>query len=69
MGLAVIAAAMANVAFIGVFLDPVPLFGQMVFGHPSWGLLAFSAAFLAAGAIIVAIILAAHGRTRQQAAA
>ena len=56
---AVTAAAALGAAFIGVFLDPVPLFGQMVLGHPIWGLLAFSAAFLIVCAVMVAIIAAA----------
>ena len=64
---AVIAAAALGVAFIGVFLDPVPLFGQMVLGHPSWGLLAFSTAFLIVGAVMVAVIVAAARETRRQA--
>ena len=51
----VTAAAALIVALIGVFLDPVPLFGQIVLGHPNWGLLAFSAAFLIIGAAMVAI--------------
>jgi hypothetical protein len=70
---AVSAAAAVGVAFIGVFWDPGPLFGQMaggqqvVVGHPSWGLLAFSAAFLIAGAVMVAIITAAAREARRQA--
>jgi len=69
----VVAATAVGVAFIGVFWDPVPLFGQMVhgqqtvLGHPSWGLLAFSAAFLIAGAVMVAIITAAAREAQQQA--
>ncbi len=70
---AVTASAAVGVAFIGVFLDPVPLFGKMVdgqqvvLGHPSWGLLAFTAAFLVAGAVMVAIIMAAAREARRQA--
>ena len=54
------AAAAVSVAFLCVSMDPVPLFGQVVVGHPDWGLQAFSAAFLAVGAIMVAIIIAAE---------
>jgi hypothetical protein len=61
---AVAAAAAASVAFLCVFWDPAPLFGQVVIGHRDWGLLAFSAAFLAAGAIMVAIIIAADREVR-----
>lgn len=56
---AVAAAAAVSVAFLCVSGDPVPLFGQVI-GHPDWGLLVFSAAFLAVGAIMVAIIIAAE---------
>ena len=63
---AITSAAAAGVAFIAVFWDPVPLFGQIVLGHPSWGLLAFSAAFLAAGTIMVAIIIAAERQAPPQ---
>ena len=65
---AVAAAAAVSVAFLGVFWDPVPLFGQVVIGHPDWGLLAFSAAFLAVGATMVAIIIAAERQARPQRA-
>jgi hypothetical protein len=61
---AVAAAAAVSVAFLCVFGDPVPLFGQVVIGRPDWGLLAFSAAFLAGGAIMVAIINAAERQAR-----
>jgi hypothetical protein len=67
---AVIAAAAVCVVFIGVFFDPVPLFGeivhgqQMLVGHPIWGLLAFSAAFLIAGVVMAAVIIAAAREAR-----
>ena len=64
----VTAAAAVGVAFIAVFWDPVPLFGQMVLGHPSWGLLAFSAAFMLVGTSMVAVITATARRARRQAA-
>lgn len=64
---AVTAAAAAGVAFIAVFWDPVPLFGQMVLGHPSWGLLAFSAAFMLIGTSMVAVITAMARQARRQA--
>jgi hypothetical protein len=58
---AVAAAAAVSVAFLWAFMDPVPpLFGQVVIGHPDWGLLAFSAAFLAVGAVMAAIIIGAE---------
>jgi hypothetical protein len=46
---AVAAAAAVSEAFLGVFVDPLPLLGQMehgwqqVYGHPNWGLLVLSA--------------------------
>jgi hypothetical protein len=71
----VIAAVAVGAAFIGVFVDPVPMFGQtvagqqVVVGHPNWGLLAFSVGFLIIGAVMATIITAAgrnagrlHGR-------
>ena len=64
---AVIAGAAAAVAFIAVFWDPVPLFGQMVLGHPSWGLLAFSAAFMLVGTSMVAVITDTGRQARRQA--
>jgi hypothetical protein len=63
---AVIAAAAVGVAFIGVFWQ-MRHGQQTVLGHPSWGLLAFSAAFLIAGAVMVAIITAAARQARRQA--
>lgn len=63
----VAAAAAAGVLFIAVYWDPVPLFGQMMLGHPSWGLLAFPAAFLLAGTTMVAIITATARQARRQA--
>jgi len=53
----------ASVAFLCAFWDPAPLFGQVVIGHPDWGLLAFSAVFLAVGATLVAIIINAEALT------
>ena len=64
---AVIAAALVDVAFIAVFLDPVPLFGQIVLGQANWGLLGFSAAFVVVGAAMVAVITAAAREARRQA--
>ena len=52
------AAAALCVAFISVFVDPWP-FGPVVLGHPSWGVLAFPAAFLILGASMGAIIVGA----------
>lgn len=63
---AVSAAAAASLVFLAVYWDPVPLFGQMVLGHPSWGLLAFSAAFLLAGVAMAAVIIAAAREARRQ---
>lgn len=63
------AAAAASLAFLAVYWDPVPLFGQMVLRHPSWGLLGFSVAFLLAGAAVAAVIIAAAREARRQAAA
>jgi hypothetical protein len=53
---AVASAAVVSIGFLGVFLDPVPLFGEVVIGHADWGLLGFSAAFLATGCAMAAII-------------
>jgi YVTN family beta-propeller protein len=56
---AVSAAFVVEVTFIAVFIDPAPLFGQLVLGRANWGLLALSAAFAAAGAALVVIITSA----------
>ncbi len=61
---AMAAAGAVSAAFLCVFMDPVPLFGQEVIGHPDWGLLGFSAGFLAVGAIMVAILIAAERSRR-----
>jgi len=53
---AVATAAVVSIGFLAIFLDPVPpLFGEVVVGHADWGLLGFSAAFLAIGCAMVAI--------------
>lgn len=63
---AVSAAAAVEVTFIAIFIDPVPLFGQMVYGRANWGLLGFSAAFVAAGAAMTMVITAAARDARMR---
>lgn len=66
---AVAAAAVVSVAFLYVFLfPPALLFGKTIYAHPSWGLLGFSALFLIAGVVMVAIVMAAAREARRQAA-
>ena len=45
-----------EVTFIAVYLHPVPPFGPTVLGHAHWGMLAFAAAFVAIGVVMVAVI-------------
>jgi hypothetical protein len=42
-----------------LFLDAASQFGPMVLGQTSWGLLAFPAAFVTAGAVLAPIIMVA----------
>jgi hypothetical protein len=56
---AVSAAAVVEVTFVAFFVVPIPPFGQLVAWHASWGMLAFSAAFVAAGIAMVAVITSA----------
>jgi len=65
---AVTAAAAAVVAFIAGFWDPVSLLGQSMLGHPRWRLLEFSAAFMLAGTLMVAVITASARAAWRQTA-
>jgi hypothetical protein len=64
---AVTAAITAELVFIGVFVAPGAPFG-MAPGRVNWGLLALSASFAAAGAVLVTIIVAAARTARRLSA-